>query len=268
MASVFVAQAAETTIGFHRAFGAQLTMILTLMITSKGVAAVPRAAAIERARKKRRAIKHRAEGFRHRAERIQLRGDQYSISDELEAVIQGRRRMAIRSKQLPMLDLFWDVANLTTRDASTFLQAIEHSLNETAVEALLSEGVPETSLNPYKEGKRLLDIILTDAEVGSWKISIKIDYSSDAKKEPWLKSVAKGVLKKIAIIWISSLVAFGPHQGGGSGGGAADPGHPGSKSVPALVASLAQTGKVSTLSVSGEGAKPSQIQIDVGKGQT
>src|SRR5467141_327558 len=46
MASVFVAQAAETTIGFHMGFGAQLTMILTLMLTSKGVAAVPRASLV------------------------------------------------------------------------------------------------------------------------------------------------------------------------------------------------------------------------------
>jgi proton glutamate symport protein len=46
MASVFVAQAAETTMGFHMAFGAQITMILTLMITSKGVAAVPRASLV------------------------------------------------------------------------------------------------------------------------------------------------------------------------------------------------------------------------------
>src|SRR3954464_11062151 len=46
MASVFVAQAAETTMGFHMGFGAQLTMILTLMLTSKGVAAVPRASLV------------------------------------------------------------------------------------------------------------------------------------------------------------------------------------------------------------------------------
>src|SRR3977135_3902212 len=46
MASVFVAQAAETTMGFHMPFGAQVTMILTLMITSKGVAAVPRASLV------------------------------------------------------------------------------------------------------------------------------------------------------------------------------------------------------------------------------
>jgi proton glutamate symport protein len=46
MASVFVAQAAETTTGFHMGFGAQLTMILTLMLTSKGVAAVPRASLV------------------------------------------------------------------------------------------------------------------------------------------------------------------------------------------------------------------------------
>src|SRR5213596_2962324 len=46
MASVFVAQAAETTMGFHMPIGAQLTMILTLMLTSKGVAAVPRASLV------------------------------------------------------------------------------------------------------------------------------------------------------------------------------------------------------------------------------
>jgi proton glutamate symport protein len=46
MASVFVAQAAETTMGFHMGFGAQITMILTLMLTSKGVAAVPRASLV------------------------------------------------------------------------------------------------------------------------------------------------------------------------------------------------------------------------------
>jgi proton glutamate symport protein len=46
MASVFVAQAAETTMGWHMGLGAQLTMILTLMLTSKGVAAVPRASLV------------------------------------------------------------------------------------------------------------------------------------------------------------------------------------------------------------------------------
>jgi proton glutamate symport protein len=46
VASVFVAQAAEATIGFHMSFGHQVTMILTLMITSKGVAAVPRASLV------------------------------------------------------------------------------------------------------------------------------------------------------------------------------------------------------------------------------
>jgi proton glutamate symport protein len=46
MASVFVAQAAETTMGFHMPLSAQLTMILTLMLTSKGVAAVPRASLV------------------------------------------------------------------------------------------------------------------------------------------------------------------------------------------------------------------------------
>jgi proton glutamate symport protein len=43
MASVFVAQAAETTIGWHMSLGQQITMMLTLMLTSKGVAGVPRA---------------------------------------------------------------------------------------------------------------------------------------------------------------------------------------------------------------------------------
>ena len=43
MASVFVAQAAEATTGQHMGFGQQLTMMLTLMVTSKGVAGVPRA---------------------------------------------------------------------------------------------------------------------------------------------------------------------------------------------------------------------------------
>ena len=43
MASVFVAQAAEPAIG-HMGFGRQIVMMLTLMITSKGVAGVPRAA--------------------------------------------------------------------------------------------------------------------------------------------------------------------------------------------------------------------------------
>jgi proton glutamate symport protein len=46
LASVFVAQAAETTTGWHMSFGQQLTMLLALMITSKGVAAVPRASLV------------------------------------------------------------------------------------------------------------------------------------------------------------------------------------------------------------------------------
>jgi proton glutamate symport protein len=46
MASVFVAQAAETTIGWHMGFGQQITMMLTLMLTSKGVAGVPRASLV------------------------------------------------------------------------------------------------------------------------------------------------------------------------------------------------------------------------------
>ena len=43
VASVFVAQAAETTTGIHFTIGDQITMMLVLMLTSKGVAAVPRA---------------------------------------------------------------------------------------------------------------------------------------------------------------------------------------------------------------------------------
>lgn len=46
VASVFVAQAAETTSGIHFGLGQQLMMMITLMITSKGVAAVPRASLV------------------------------------------------------------------------------------------------------------------------------------------------------------------------------------------------------------------------------
>ena len=47
MASVFVAQAASTTIpGFTFTFEQQIMMMLSLMITSKGVAAVPRASLV------------------------------------------------------------------------------------------------------------------------------------------------------------------------------------------------------------------------------
>jgi proton glutamate symport protein len=46
LASVFVAQAAETTTGWHMGFGQQILMVLTLMLTSKGVAAVPRASLV------------------------------------------------------------------------------------------------------------------------------------------------------------------------------------------------------------------------------
>ena len=46
MASVFVAQAAETTMAWHMGLGQQITMMLTLMLTSKGVAAVPRASLV------------------------------------------------------------------------------------------------------------------------------------------------------------------------------------------------------------------------------
>jgi proton glutamate symport protein len=46
MASVFVAQAAEATTGVHMGIGQQIIMMLTLMVTSKGVAAVPRASLV------------------------------------------------------------------------------------------------------------------------------------------------------------------------------------------------------------------------------
>ena len=46
VASVFVAQAAETTMGWQMGLGQQITMMLTLMLTSKGVAAVPRASLV------------------------------------------------------------------------------------------------------------------------------------------------------------------------------------------------------------------------------
>jgi proton glutamate symport protein len=42
MASVFIAQAAETVTHHHFGLGEQIPMMLTLMLTSKGVAAVPR----------------------------------------------------------------------------------------------------------------------------------------------------------------------------------------------------------------------------------
>jgi proton glutamate symport protein len=46
MASVFVAQAAEASIGQHMGWDRQIMMMLALMITSKGVAAVPRASLV------------------------------------------------------------------------------------------------------------------------------------------------------------------------------------------------------------------------------
>src|SRR5882757_7823651 len=46
LASVFVAQAAETTTGQHLDFDQQIVMMLTLMLTSKGVAGVPRASLV------------------------------------------------------------------------------------------------------------------------------------------------------------------------------------------------------------------------------
>ena len=46
MASVFVAQAASTNSDFHMSIAQQIPMMLTLMLTSKGVAAVPRASLV------------------------------------------------------------------------------------------------------------------------------------------------------------------------------------------------------------------------------
>lgn len=46
VASVFIAQASETTTGVHFGLGSQLLLMLTLMLTSKGVAAVPRASLV------------------------------------------------------------------------------------------------------------------------------------------------------------------------------------------------------------------------------
>jgi len=46
LAAVFVAQAAEATTGIHMDFSHQLIMMLTLMVTSKGIAAVPRASLV------------------------------------------------------------------------------------------------------------------------------------------------------------------------------------------------------------------------------
>ncbi len=46
VASVFVAQAAATATGIEMTLGQQLVMMLTLMLTSKGVAAVPRASLV------------------------------------------------------------------------------------------------------------------------------------------------------------------------------------------------------------------------------
>src|SRR5437660_6244943 len=46
LASVFVAQAAETTTGYHMGVSQQIAMMLTLIISSKGVAAVPRASLV------------------------------------------------------------------------------------------------------------------------------------------------------------------------------------------------------------------------------
>ncbi len=46
VASVFVAQAAEGTTGIHFGFQQQVLLMLTLMVTSKGIAAVPRASLV------------------------------------------------------------------------------------------------------------------------------------------------------------------------------------------------------------------------------
>lgn len=46
VAAIFVAQAAESTSGVHFDIGQQVMLLLTLMITSKGIAAVPRASLV------------------------------------------------------------------------------------------------------------------------------------------------------------------------------------------------------------------------------
>ena len=46
VASVFIAQASEATTGVHFGLGNEILMMLTLMLTSKGVAAVPRASLV------------------------------------------------------------------------------------------------------------------------------------------------------------------------------------------------------------------------------
>lgn len=46
VSSVFVAQAAEATTGQHMGLGQQMTMMLTFMVTSKGIAGVPRSSII------------------------------------------------------------------------------------------------------------------------------------------------------------------------------------------------------------------------------
>jgi proton glutamate symport protein len=46
VASVFIAQASEATTGIHFGLGNEILMMLTLMLTSKGVAAVPRASLV------------------------------------------------------------------------------------------------------------------------------------------------------------------------------------------------------------------------------
>jgi proton glutamate symport protein len=44
ISSVFIAQAAESTTGQHMGIGQQIAMMLTFMVTSKGIAGVPRSA--------------------------------------------------------------------------------------------------------------------------------------------------------------------------------------------------------------------------------
>jgi hypothetical protein len=150
------------------------------------------------------------------------------------------------------LELYWKIEALTANDLNIFLQALERSLTETACEVLLGEGVSKQSLDAYEDGKGLLDLKIVHATIGSFKIHIDIEFTSRAKSESWFKSVAKGILKRVAIGWISAIIMAGPNPGGPPA--SIDPAAPGAKSVPGLVASLAQTGKPSTLiaSVPGE----------------
>jgi hypothetical protein len=182
----------------------------------------------------------------------------------LDAALAGIAGLGQRS-ELPRLEIHWDIHAVTTHDVRTLLHAFERSLAETAIDVLLSEGISKEALAPYRNGKRLLYLKLTSAAVSSFKMRFEIEYSSEAKAEPWLKSVGKGVLKKVAIAWISAIALMGMNQGGGGGGEQGEPGDPGVKSMPALVASLARTGRPSKLMVTQRGQSGAQILIGPGK---